>query len=278
VAATGKGFTLTPLTTVEEEYLRARAKVAQAYRQVDGSVEAAAGRLQADVADILRSLLRDRLVPDGPGALAQLRAEAQRCGARVIAAGLAQIENLEVSYGSVLLRVGGPIIQRIDWSASARADVGPRQARPANGGGRNPFAGYGHGRRPPTAVPDWVPLQPDTDQPPSAPLPTGVTLESLYSRVQSVTCDAVDELDAAMLGESEVVHAVLAAATILLRDKIALTRHVYREYELLCAADRQRIWPDDFDARAVELAAALARTAAAAGRVRDASATSARWR
>ncbi|MCX4094629.1 hypothetical protein [Nocardia sp. alder85J] len=239
-------FDQEPLRTIEEAFVDARAMVTGAYRAVDVSVAEIARTLRSDIADRLRPLLGAELVPEGGEALRVLE-HAARDVAPTLADGLHEIDNIDIAYGSVLLRVGGPIIQGID----AQNSLSPHDT---------PFAMAGH--RNGSAHPDIGRVS----------LPGAVDLAGLYTWLTESALDAVARLDAAMAAESAVMRSVLAAATILLRDKIVFSPLVTREYEDLCEPYKGRIWPGDFDDRVASSAVALDRAVEAARAVTRATA------
>jgi hypothetical protein len=251
-------------TIVDTEYARVREKFITEYRRIDGSTERAIARLHDDVADVLRISLTDTLVPGEPAALDHLRREATRLQAATLAGELTFVlDGLSRSYGSILLRVIGPIIQQIrPWSGpdgvdsfdepdDARdlrkrdpftpRDTGPATAAPVGTGGAGPA-----GRR----------LRPTRDRVPGS-------MEELRSQLTESAQVVAARLDKALRAEAIAVTGVLAAAVMSMGDRMTEATHT-REYVKLCGPHRHAIWPDDFSGGTALLSTELDRTGAAA--------------
>ncbi|MGW5866551.1 hypothetical protein ACWFRJ_30745 [Streptomyces sp. NPDC055239] len=116
MAGMGKGDEL------DRQYNGARERVVGVFDKIDASLELAIERLHGNVASALRSKLTDKLLPDGPDNGAVLREFVTLLGddARTLATATERLLALRVDYGSIFLRVGRPIVRKIEWSTDQR--------------------------------------------------------------------------------------------------------------------------------------------------------------
>lgn len=125
MAGMGKGDEL------DRQYNGARERVVGVFDKIDASLELAIDRLHGNVAAALRSKLTDKLVPDGPDSGEVLREFVTLLGddARTLTTATERLLALRVDYGSIFLRVGRPIVRKIEWSTEQRpAPLGQRVA------------------------------------------------------------------------------------------------------------------------------------------------------
>ena len=262
------GFSVEPATTTEAEYARVRGQVMEAYRRIDGSLTRAIERMHADIAEVFRGALTERLVPAGPDALAQLRAQAYVRQADVIVHELDYLlDEFNDSYGSILLRVVAPIIQRIRASWGGLVGLGPvaePEPEPVSWRERDLFGKGSDAPRSSVRRPDLATAGR------RAPNRVPTTLDELYERLADTAGDAVSDLDTALHAEALLVTGVLAAAVMSLGDRVAETYLIRNEYESLCGPDKQEIWPDDFGTGIAVLTTELERVGVAVRSLQDA--------
>jgi hypothetical protein len=103
---------------LDQRYNGARKHVVAVFGGIDASLARSVDRLWGEVADALRTKLKDVIVPTEPDNRAILTAfmdTARRGGARTLGEATHRLLNLPTDYGSIFLRVGRPIIRKIDW-------------------------------------------------------------------------------------------------------------------------------------------------------------------
>ena len=103
---------------LDQRYNGARKHVVAVFGGIDASLARSVERLWGEVADALRTKLTDAIVPAEPDNHAILSAfmdTARRGGARTLGEATHRLLDLPTDYGSIFLRVGRPIIRKIDW-------------------------------------------------------------------------------------------------------------------------------------------------------------------
>nr|WP_225954945.1 GTPase [Kibdelosporangium phytohabitans] len=250
--ARGVHFKQKPLEATEYEYSRMRSKVTEAFGGIDASLHAATEQLRADIAAVFQAEL-GLVSTTGPSATADWQKLAASRQAHRLAHAFGELGQLRKEYGSVLLRVGRPIIQRINFTR--------RTPPPAQGG--KPAAGSATWQDPFAdgavfVAAEAVRVAADTVV---SHVTRGVpkTADELYSDLTQAVEQAVDEIEKALLAEAASVSIVLAAAATQFWDEATLKRYVTRDYENLCGPDAQRIWPAEFGAGSAALSAALSK-------------------
>jgi hypothetical protein len=115
---------------LDRQYNGARKKVVEVFDKIDASLALAIERLYGEVAAALRGTLTGKLVPSGAdhgAALSRFLAIAQGHKAGMLASATKRLLSLGDDYGSIFLRVGRPVVRRIEWYSDAQqpAAVGP---------------------------------------------------------------------------------------------------------------------------------------------------------
>jgi len=104
---------------LDRQYNNARKQVVMVFDRIDGSLKLAVERLWGEVADALRRKLTEKIVPVGPGShtvLTQFAATAREDEARTVAESTERLLALRADYGSIFLRVGRPVVRKIEWA------------------------------------------------------------------------------------------------------------------------------------------------------------------
>jgi len=270
-----------PLEIRQDEFYRVRA---EAYRVISG-VELALDRtveiLWAEAADLLRCHLTDVLVPAGEsrndggelrGPLAELRLAALDHHAPTIADALAQLMNVRVDYGSIVLRVAGPILRGISWDDDAEplvseADAAPAAADASAAGGRrnqdgarsSRLGGAAPARRGRFRLPGGGAASPSGQNEGTRAFRSTQQKREIYDEITDVVNRRVDELEKALLEEARYSARVLAAAAQRFFDALSHTNDIENEYGRLCAPARERLWPAMFEGGPATVTAELAR-------------------
>lgn len=311
-AGFGKGSKREWLTTVErfmsvdpgetrdDQCTLARQRIRTVFGEIDSSIADAIDRLHLDVAKVLRDGLTSELVPDDDRPLDALRETASGLSALHLA--LKELVGIQAGYGSVFLRVGGPVVRHIRPVAGTVGGDGPpgqsgsaggpasfyESARIAATGGLRAHAAGAAGAVHPAAVAavhvattagpliaDWIrKVQVQVADESAAGLHEGLTRSFR---------EAVAVIEERMREEASQLTQVLAAAMDQFFDSFARTPDVQEEWAVLCAPIKETLWPHIFGAGAADEAARLGRLAetvsragAAAGEIRAAAAGMAR--
>jgi hypothetical protein len=102
---------------LDRQYNSSREFVVQVFGEIDVSLELAIERLHEKVAGALRSKLTEKVVPAGADNGVVLRdfAASIEPDARTLSSATRRLLALRADYGSIFLRVGRPVVRRIDW-------------------------------------------------------------------------------------------------------------------------------------------------------------------
>ena len=106
---------------LDRQYNGARERVVRVFNKIDASLDQAVARLYGEVAEALRGKLTSKIVPDETEHAAALRGFAaitEADGARTLTDATMRLLALRVDYGSIFLRVGRPVIRKIEWYSS----------------------------------------------------------------------------------------------------------------------------------------------------------------
>lgn len=264
------------LEAKQEEYYRAKAKIAEIFGAIDISLEDAIRRLWREVADVLRCRLTDELVPDSPTALESLNEMARLRKARFLRAAVTQLCQLRIDYGSIVLRVTRPIIRKISWENSPTGHLRGSRAGGAVGTGTR-FVANAAGMVSEALSEQWWDRsnRPAATPPPSDAGEAAQTkrgAEALYDELTAVVEQSVSDLDNALRIEARVMASVLAAAADQFLDTAIRRNDTERDYENLCRPNQRTIWPGVFDGGAARFAAELSQISEQSRVVLDAAA------
>ncbi|MBV9142203.1 MAG: hypothetical protein JO115_15035 [Pseudonocardiales bacterium] len=262
------------LEAKQEEYYRAKAKIAEIFGAIDISLEDAVRRLWCEVADVLRRRLTEELVPDSPTALESLNELARIRKARFLRAAVTQLCQLRIDYGSIVLRVTRPIIRKISWGNSLTGQLGSNRASGAVGTGTRfvadaagmavfglPVASLAEEASEASSGSWW-----DRSSRPAATTPSSGAgevaqtkrgAEGLYDELTAVVEQSISDLENALRIEARVMASVLAAAADQFLDTAIRRNDTERDYENLCRPNQRTIWPGVFDGGAARFAADL---------------------
>jgi hypothetical protein len=102
---------------LDRQYNSSRKFVVKVFGEIDASLERAIKRLHGEVAAALRGKLTEKVVPTGSdhGAVLSAFAASIEADARTLSAATRRLLELRADYGSIFLRVGRPLVRRIDW-------------------------------------------------------------------------------------------------------------------------------------------------------------------
>ena len=256
----------------DDEYARARIRISEFFAPIDEALTPAVDQLRTAIADALREHLNEQLVPTGARPLDGLLAALGAGATKNVTAAVGDLVNLRSNYGNVFLRLGRPIIRRVDWELGPPAaqedpwSITPGQAAVAKavigavGGPAAEAVGsslldYARRRQP------GAPPPPPGMRAPENPVPARETrigdAAQLHEALTEAATWAIDRLDEALRAEATEMAKVLAATAHQFYDKIAHTPEIEREFEELCRPVRHLLWPEDFDGSAGRLAADL---------------------
>jgi len=115
---------------LDRQYNSSRERVVEVFSKIDASLELAIARLHGEVAAALRRKLTEKVVPagsDNSAVLGELAASASANKARTVTDATERLLKLRADYGSIFLRVGRPVVRRIEWD--------PAQSQAATAGG-----------------------------------------------------------------------------------------------------------------------------------------------
>ena len=297
-------MTIDPGETRDDQCTLARQRIRAEFGEIDSSIAGAIDRLHFDVAKVLRDGLTERLVPDDGRPLDALRDTAS--GLSTLHAALDELIEVRAGYGSVFLRVGGPVVRHIrpvagtigggmDGSGGPPDRAGRRAGgiakgfyegarRTASTAGTSHTGALGAAAAHPAAaaavhvaataaplIADWI-----------SRVQVQVTDESaagLHEGLTRAFREAVTVIEERMRDEASQLTQVLAAAMDQFFDSFARTPDIQEEWATLCEPIRAEKWPDIFGSGAADLAARLgqlaetvSRAGAAAGEIRVAAA------
>ncbi len=246
----------------------------------------------------MRSQLTEAIVPGGQDYHAILTAFAEIArgrGARRIADATERLLSLPTEYGSIFLRIGRPLIRRVEFrpdadggqsqqsfgatvlggvvgsaaGAATSAVVGPALGVAAGhvvGGavsGASSFATRKWYEKQTSPAPGANPVQAPPQAPPASGVPQQVTVPDgavgyWYNTLRSTTETVTEELVKEFHAEAQRTLQVLAAAIDLFKDSATSTHLVEREFEELCRPAQRDIWPSDFGSETARVSAELA--------------------
>jgi hypothetical protein len=106
---------------LDRQYNGARERVVRVFNKIDASLDQAVARLYGEVAEALRGKLTAKIVPeeaDHAAALTGFAAITDADGARTLTDATRRLLELRADYGSIFLRVGRPVIRKIEWYSS----------------------------------------------------------------------------------------------------------------------------------------------------------------
>jgi hypothetical protein len=264
------------LEAKQEEYYRAKAKIAEIFGKIDISLEDAIRRLWSEVADVLRRRLTEELVPDSPTVLESLNELARLRKAWFLRDAVTSLCQLKIDYGSIVLRVTRPIIRKIDWGNSPTGQLGSSRAGGAAGTGTR-FVANAAGMVSEALSERWW----DHSSRPAATTPSSGAgevaqtkrgAEGLYDELTAVVEQSISDLENALRIEARVMASVLAAAADQFLDTAIRRNDTERDYENLCRPNQRTIWPGVFDGGAARFAAELSQISEKSQAVLDAAA------
>jgi hypothetical protein len=123
---------------LDQRYNGARKQVVAVFSGIDASLARSVNRLWGEVADALRVKLTEAIVPAGPDnkdILSAFADTARRSGARTVSDATNRLLALPTDYGSIFLRVGRPIIRKVEWDRKEPdPQLGQKLAAAAAGG------------------------------------------------------------------------------------------------------------------------------------------------
>ncbi len=291
-----------PGETIDDQCTLARQRIRTVFGQIDSSIASAINRLHLDVADVLRDGLTVALVPADDSPLDALRKTASTLS--TMQSALDELIRVRAGYGSVFLRVGGPIVRHIRPVVGTVGGDGPpgqpgpvggpasfyenaRRAASVLGGLHGGTAGTAGAVHPAAAAAMQVAA---AAGPLIADLITRVRVQvpdesaaGLHEGLTRAFREAVTLIEERMRAEAAQLTQVLAAALDQFFDSFARTPDVQEEWAVLCGPIKETLWPDIFGAGAADevarlgrLAETVSRASAAAGEIRAAAAGMAR--
>ena len=107
---------------LDNRFNSARQQLVTEFITIDASLQRSVDRLWGQVADALRSWLTEAIVPAGQDCQAALTAFAETArgrGARRIADATERLLSLPTECGSIFLRIGRPVIRRVEFRSGA---------------------------------------------------------------------------------------------------------------------------------------------------------------
>jgi hypothetical protein len=278
----GEDMTVDPGETRDDQCTLARQKIRVDYGHIDSSLTSAVGRLHEEVADVLRKHLTAGLVPN-ERPLESLLATAQEHRLETMCSALDDLLHFRDGYGSVFLRVGGPVVRQIRTTGGK---VSGEHAAPGSDdgqGGHKAGSLYSKATKPlskagaahatlaghPVGAVGVVIAQV------GAPIIAGWIWNSMYSDDSAASLhhalskafgEAVKQIEDLMLEEAGQLSGVLAASMSQFFDQFTRTPDVEDEWAELCAplAIRQELWPTTFGRGTDDLSAGLSRLSNAA--------------
>lgn len=263
--------------TRDDQCTRVRRQLRQEFGRIDGSLTRAVDRLHTQVAGTLPQPLIVAGGAPGERPLRTLSTTADQLRLESLRVALDTLLEVRASYGNIFLRVGGPVVDRVaqgagplpgEGTAPEPADSAEREAstrsRTFYRGARSvadvvsavhPAAGpAAHAAA--AAVPvvlGWIWEAPISDKSP----------EGLHAALSRAFQQAVNEIEARMLGEAGLLSGVLAAALNQFKDDFIRDPDIEREWAEICYPARRDLWPRTFGGEAAALIAGYTRIAEA---------------
>jgi hypothetical protein len=263
-----------------------RARIRAEFGRIDSSIVGAIERLHRTVADELRRGFTEQVVPVGNRPLDALRETALERGLEGIHSALNELIEVRAGYGSVFLRVGGPIVRQMRPVAGTIEAVAPgtarapdhqsggslydnaRRAGSALGAFRANAAGAAAAAHPAAGVAvagvqmaaAAAPLVADL----IARVQVRVVDESaagLHAALTEAFREAVRQIEELMRAEASQLTQVLSAAADEFFDSFFRTPGIQEEWAGLCEPVREELWPATFGSGTADLVAGLGRIA-----------------
>ena len=285
----------------DDQCLLARQQIRAEFGQIDSSISSAIERLHLAVAEELRRGLMARLVPVGERGLEALRGTASDRGLEILYSALDELIEVRAGYGSVFLRVGGPIVREIRYMGGTVAGTAPPNPNPDGDPGRagaSTGSWYDRMRLAEGAVSKLrtgVAGAAATAHPAAgvavaaaeaavaaAPLIEELialwqvrdddTPEGFHAGLTRAFGAAVDQIAELMRAEAGQLTQVLSAAADEFFDRFFRIPDVEKEWTVLCEPVCEELWPETFGPESADLAAAIARIADAMTRASAAAA------
>jgi hypothetical protein len=273
--------------TWDDECTLARERIRAEFGQIDSDIVAAIDRLHSAVAVELSRGLSTHLVPAGDRPLDALRETARARGRQTLYSALNELIEIRVGYGSVFLRVGGPIVTHLrPQRAGMEGGSAPAwvPGRPADGAGESLFdyakragsaLGSLHGAasaasaaHPAAAAAAAVAEAAAAAAPLVADLlarlrihPADGSAAALESELGRAFREAVSQIEELMQAEAGHLTQVLAAAADQFFDSFFCSPDVQEDWAALCDPVRRELWPTTFGSQSADLAAGLDRIA-----------------
>jgi len=251
-----------PGRELDNQYNGARKQLVTVFRGIDASLDRSVDRLWGEIADALRSQLTVAVVPagtDNHAILTAFAATARRDGAKTLADATDRLLNLPTDYGSILLRVGRPVIRKVRWNQQAPTEA--QKHRPAVTVADRGRARAGLGPRNWWDVPPGGAQPSGTESSGSADTATADSEFAEASKWHAKLTETIEhvtsELETEFHGEAQRTLLVLAAAIDLFKETAIATPGVEGEFEKLCRPAQREIWPADFGGAAAKVAADL---------------------
>ena len=265
-----------------------RARIRAEFGRIDSSIVGAIERLHLAVADELRRGFTERVVPAGDQPLDALRETALQRGLGGLHSALNELIEVRAGYGSVFLRVGGPIVRQIRPVAGAIEGAAPVTARAPDHQSGGSL--YDNARRAGSAFGAFranAAGAAGAAHPAAGAVVTGVQMAAaaaplvadLIARVQVRVDDesaaglhkalteafreAVRQIEELMRAEASQLTQVLSAAADEFFDNFFRTPGIQEEWAALCQPVREELWPATFGSGTKDLAAGLDRIAGA---------------
>ncbi|MBU2667027.1 50S ribosome-binding GTPase [Actinoplanes bogorensis] len=244
------------LSGVETSYREVRMRVGDAYGEIRPSISASTARLYRDIATVLQKRLTASLVPDPdqPDALRRLEQTARGQEATIIANALVELMQLDEGYGNAVLRVGRPIIRRLQRDEPLAPLPGEASAASSREQRLREMLGQ---------------AAPDTAAPAKPTVSIPQTLAELQEALDHDVDTCLNALRTALTAEAKGLSLVLACAVELFADRVERTNTVAWNYERLCRLHRVEVWPDVFGGTAGRTHEALIRLESSATALRD---------
>jgi len=266
--------------TRDDQCTRARREIRREFGRIDSSLTGAVDRLHAKVAEALPPrLLATQAAGERP--LETLAETADRLKLASLHGALRTLLEIRDNYGSIFLRVGGPVVNRVapapgplpgEGTAAAPGPSPDDSGGGGSGGTQNAFyrgarlaadmVGAMHPAAGPAAhaaagavplVLGWIWEAPISDK----------TAESLNVALSRAFREAVGQIEKRMQEEAGQLSEVLAAALNQFKDDLIRAPEIEREWADLCRPVQQELWPRTFGGEAAALGAGYRRIAGA---------------
>lgn len=277
----------------ERAHNDARGRIAAIYDEVDGSLRRSVQKLWSDLATVLNVDLGDTLVPDPGHGEESLRALsiASKEKAGLLKKAVDDVLELEVEYGSLVLRVTRPILRGISENPPPLPRSTPGVGRVAAGIAADGVAGAvgipiavsplieasaSWWEKRPTAAASAAPSggggaeaaegEGATSRTPISTTPS-TDAQGVFDAVCAAVSSSIDRLDAALLEEARDMPKCLAAALDRFWDDAFVADMSEYEIKALCDPVRASVWPGKFDGAEAQLATSLAEIVERASRV-----------